>query len=450
MVAKMWLKRPEGSETIEDFEVEDLLASLMEKCLVAQADDGRFFLLETVRNYSRNLLTDSGEFDHIRERHLTFSENLVEEAEPCLQGSEQAEWLRKLELEHDNLRAALDFAADLPAFAANGLAIAGNLGRFWMVRGHVAEGRRRYAELLTKCDGDPPSLALAKGLHSAGNMAFVQADYADARRLFESAAEMRREIGDRAGEAGSRCNVATLDQYEGRMDDARAQFERSLAIFEELDETNGMEVALGCLSSVCQAQGDTVAARSYLDRAIALNRKKGNKVAEAISLNTLGCALNEAGQRAEARAAFEEALAINRSLGNEWQIAVNLINLGIASRREGDLDSTESALAEAIGILQRVGDRRIMLNCLEELALLAAARCQPARAAHLLSAVSSLYEKMSVVRPNGERLEWEAAVSRLKSELGDARFIEMDSLGKEMTLEGAIAIALERCDESVT
>src|SRR5207245_4795244 len=116
----------------EEEEVLDLRTRLVEKSLVLyeeRASEGRYRLLETVRQYARDRLLESGEREEVRGRHLAWFVELGEQAEPELEGAHQQEWLGRLEAEHDNLRAALDWG--LEREPASALRLAAALVRFW-------------------------------------------------------------------------------------------------------------------------------------------------------------------------------------------------------------------------------------------------------------------------------------------------------------------------------
>ena len=127
----------------------------LDKSLVSTEHDERrtrYRLLETIRQYSRDRLLESGETDAVRERHRDFYLSLAEEALPQLSGPDQVKWFERLDMEHDNLRAALDLSVST-AGAAESLRLCGALWRFWMTRGYFAEGRTWCARALTRCKG---------------------------------------------------------------------------------------------------------------------------------------------------------------------------------------------------------------------------------------------------------------------------------------------------------
>src|SRR5438874_2475873 len=135
------MQRQERTDGIDAFEVEDLLASLTEKCLVVADAAGRYRLLETVRDYGRGLLTDDGNASEMRRLHLTYFLALAEDAAPHLTAADQQTRLEQLDREYSNIRAALDSSQEAADGAIDGLRFVGALWRYWEIRGYLNEGR---------------------------------------------------------------------------------------------------------------------------------------------------------------------------------------------------------------------------------------------------------------------------------------------------------------------
>jgi non-specific serine/threonine protein kinase len=166
---------------IEEDDVLDLLSRLADKSLVSVAEHGgseaRYWLLETVRQFGWEKLEEAGEVAQTRKRHAEFYLALAEEAEPELSGAREGVWLEKLELEHDNLRAALEWSLECDDGAELGLRLSGALGGFWHVCGYLSEGRRWLdRELARRRSGVLPSPTRAKALSRAGWIAIFQGD----------------------------------------------------------------------------------------------------------------------------------------------------------------------------------------------------------------------------------------------------------------------------------
>src|SRR5258706_8011090 len=154
----------------------DLLTSLADKSLVGPEQEDaqtRYRLLETVRQYARDRLEDTGGCAAVRGRHRDYYLALAEEAHPKLRGAEQPQWLRRLEEEHENLRAGLEWSR-VEAGWKGGLRLCGTLQRFWWMRGHFTEGRQWCTRALCKAGAEERTQERAKALNTAGLLSFRQ------------------------------------------------------------------------------------------------------------------------------------------------------------------------------------------------------------------------------------------------------------------------------------
>jgi len=239
----------------------NLLASLVAKSLVA-ADEGaerRYRLLETLRAYGWQLLSVRGQAEQVARRHATFFMALAEEAKPNLTGPEQADWLRRLELEHDNLRAAL--AWGLRHDPGGGARLANDLSGFWEIRGHWTEGRswlRQYLDV--RLDLEPATQADV--LSAAGRLAVRQGDAARARGLAVEGLEVYRRLRDRRGEADCLSILARVASMEDDWASSRELHGQALAIRTRLDLKPDIARSLHGLAFVAQEQGDLSGATS--------------------------------------------------------------------------------------------------------------------------------------------------------------------------------------------
>lgn len=428
-----------AGDPVEDWELLDLLISLVDKSLVVAQTTGthpRYRLLETIRQYAGDQLRERGEESDTQQRHLDYFMAMAEEAEPELSGPQQQAWLNRLETEHDNFRVAMQ-GNEEPQ-----MRLAAALARFWYMRGYTLEGRARYDSLLARHPNAPPSLLLGRILHGAGNLALIQSDYTAARRYYEQAASMRHLLGDRAGEAASRTNLATISQQEGNLVSARKQLEDSIAILRGLDDKQRLSISVGGLGNVLRAMGEYEAAKPYLLEAIQIYRELGNRANEANGLNLLGRLYFETKDIAACRSAYEEALAINRELGAKYEVAHNLNNLGLLAQRDNNLTDAESYLVEALNLFAALGARNNLSICLDNWAKLEASRDLPVRAAQLLGASEMCLGEMAT-RRSAERADVLELASQLRDTLGESEFAAAFERGFAMTLEEAVALATQ-------
>ncbi len=355
---------PHTHTSIQPHEVLDLLTSLVDKSLVVSEAAGaatRFHLLETVRQYARDRLLESGEGERWRDRHRDHFLAVAEEAEPNLVGPEQATWLHRLEAEHDNFRAALEWALAAPDACEAGLRICAALWRFWEVKGHLGEGRLGSERALLRTGGR--TAHRARALNGAGNLAANHGDHVTARRHHEESLAIRRELGDRWGIAASLNNLANaLDDVA----EARPLLEECLEIWRELGDHQGMAASLTNLANAAAYQGDYAGARSLHAEVLVIRRELGDRRGIAASIGSLGAIVCMQNEYAKARSLLEEALVIRRELGDRWGIAVTLEWLASAAAGLGEAEravrlwGSAQLLREAIGSPLGAADRQLI------------------------------------------------------------------------------------------
>jgi predicted ATPase/DNA-binding winged helix-turn-helix (wHTH) protein len=394
-------------EGIKQRAVLDLLTSLADKSLVVPEQEDaqtRYRLLETVRQYARDRLEDSGGSAAVRVRHRDYYLALAEEADPKLRGAEQAEWLRRLEEEHENLRAGLAWSLD-EAESKGGLRLCGALQRFWWTRGHFTEGRQWCTRVLGKAGAEERTRERANALNAAGVLAFYQGDYPAARALDEESLAIRRELGDRRGISDSLNNLGTVAVEQGDHPTARALFEECLAIQRELGDRFGITVSLNNLGYVVLNQGDYPAARAL----------------------------------------HEESLAIGRELGNPHSISMALSNVGHVALDQGDYPAARALHEESLVIRRELGDRIGILYALEGLAAVVASLRDSLRAARIWGATERLRAEIGTPRPQNEISDHDRYVAAARIASGDdAAFDSAWQEGRGLTLDQAIDLALAR------
>ena len=477
-----------AGEEIEAWQVLDLLTSLVEKSLVLfeeyeEEGSGRYRLLETIRQYGFERLEQHGRRDPLWSRHLDYYLSLAEEAESHLSGAaQQAEWLNRLEAEHDNLRRALEYCQKEEARAEAGLRLAGALWPFWQVRGHLSEGRAHLAEALERKGVQKRTLLRAKALQGAGVLAALQSDYDMARTLFEeslavfrdlgnkqgiatvlnglgniaqergdySAAgalheeslAIERELGNKQGIGTSLINLGVIAFYQGDYSGARALYEECLAISEELDDEESIAYALHGLGNAAYNQGDYSAARTHYENCMAGFRKLGDERGTAYILHCLGNIAWKEREYGAARALYEECLAMFRELGDRRGAAHALNSLGNVAYDQGDYSTAGTLFAESLALFTELGEQGGIAELLEAFASLRK-EGQPERAVALWGAAEALREAIGSPLPSNERQEYDRTLAAVREALGEEAFAAAWQQGRAMPIEQAITYALE-------
>ena len=430
---------------IKEEEILDLLSRLVDKSLVvAEATTGggvRYRMLEPVRQYATEHLEKSREADELRSRHAAHFLGEAEAAEPELVGPQQWWWLDRLEREHDNLRAALDWSLGRSRDAM-ALRLGGALARFWYTRGYLNEGRRWLEKGLIAESGAVSASMRAKVLEEVGWLAEAQGDYEGASAAYEERLSIYRSLGDEEGIAHSLGNLGTVAISQGDYGRATELLEESLAMLRRSGSERSIARVLSSLGILVLSRYDHVRAATLFEEALSLLRKAGDVRGVAISLNNLGFATLFDGGYERATALFEEALAKNQEVGDARGVAISLNNLGLASLMRADHERAGTLLEESLTILREEEDKQTVVECLEAMAGVAGARRQARRAARLWGVAQALREDIGAPLPSHELALLEpyltTARSLVKEEAWEAARME----GRSMTLARAVEYAL--------
>jgi predicted ATPase/transcriptional regulator with XRE-family HTH domain len=421
--------------------LEALCANQLVRVIESDNRPERFGMLETIRDYAGELLAHSEhELVTTRNWHLDWCVALAEEAEPELRGAEQEQWLRRLEADHDNLRAALGWAQERRA-GEEGLRLVGALAQFWLVRGYLAEGRRWCNAALA--GGESGSLAArAKALNAAGVLAYRQGDCARALALHGENLALRRELGDKEGIAHSLNNLGLITHDQGDLERAAALHTESLTLKRELGDKRGIAGSLNNLGLLAHAQGDLARAATLHEDSLVLERELGDKRGIAHSLDNLGLVALGQGDLERAAALIGESLTIERTLGDRRGIAGSLDNLGLVAYRQGDHTGSGAQFAESLRLSHDLGARDVLCEALEGLAWVRVATGQAILAARLGAAAQALREVLGVRLPMAMQAGHEPAVHAIRAALGEQVFAAAWAEGQILSIEQAVALAL--------
>jgi predicted ATPase/class 3 adenylate cyclase len=427
---------------LEQWQVLDLLTSLTEKSLVVveQQAEARYRLLETVRQYARDRLLESGDGAAARGQHTNWYLALAERAEPELHGEHQATCLERLQVEYDNLRAALEWSLAGETGVEPALRLAVAMGLFWRTRGHLGEGRMWVARALDAAGNAFPELRGPLLVHAA-TLAMGQSDAAAVRSCCEASLGICRATGDQRAIATSLALLGVVADEEGDYASARSLYEQSLVLRQEVGSREEIAFALSNLGRVAMKQGDLPAARSQFESALAIAREMRHSAREASWLISLGHVARFEGNYAEARARYEEGLTLARGLGARGAVGSGILNLGLLLVKQGDYPAARAALEEGLRIWPEVGNKTFTVRCLEGMAQLAWAQGAPRRGARLFGAAEGQRETLQFPLPPVDRVDYEC-VPAIAAALGEAAFAAAWAEGRGMTLEEAAACAL--------
>jgi non-specific serine/threonine protein kinase len=429
-----------AGEEVEEWEVLDLLTGLVDKSLVAADTRGtatRYRLLETVRQYAHDRSVESGERLVVRARHRDYFLALAEEGRQKMESEEQAHWLTVLEEEHDNLRQALTFSLEEEEGTGAGLRLGAALVPFWLIRGHLSEGREHLAAVLSRPVWQDHLEARADALSAAGLLAQSQGDYSAARVLLDESLEIYRELGNKNDIAIALNNLSLVAYAQSDYAPARTLLEESLAISRGSGFKRGIALTLSNLGNVTVSQGDHATARTLLEESLAIRRELGDQHSLAMALNSLGGVAYSQGDYSAALALLEESLVIRRELGDKNGIAGSLLTHGLVARYQGDYSAARALLEESLEIYRELGDKRGIgrtLNILGDVAYLQG----DYSAAHALQETS-----LAISRGLG----FKRGIAYSLSNLGDVAYVQGDYVAARAQQEESLKIRRELGDK---
>ncbi len=376
-------------------DVLDGMSSMVDKSLVRQVEaDGeepRFVMLETIREYALERLAASGDEPITRRAHAAYFLVLAEEIGSARVTSvvDSADWLDQCELEHGNLRAALDWACRKDE-GNWGLRLGGALFQFWERREYISQGRDWLAKLLALPSAAPRDKVRARAVFAAGVLAGAQRDHERAHTLFGESLEINRETDDKWAAAVSLNALAVTALDRRDVAAARSLSEQNLDVWRELGDRAAVGRSLSNLASVVKEQGDYALARSLYDEALATFREIGDETAAARVMNKQGDVARARGDRAEARKLYEQSLATFREFGDRWGTALALSDLGTLAREEKDFAQARSHYRESLRIFQDLDYKRGVAQVLDSFACAAAAQGEPKEALALAGSAAAL------------------------------------------------------------
>lgn len=333
-----------------DADTRPLLTSLVRQSLVHrrdQDDEVRFTLLETVRAFALEQLQTHGEEPTARDRHAAWFLTLAEASREALRTPDQSRWLRQLDRERDNLRAAFDWLSqhEPPALAAR---LAVGLVNYWFQRGSFTEARAALHAVRAR-GGLPPSLQ-ADALDVEANFAHYAGDYGTAKHLAQSLLDLGHREGDL--------------RHQG--------------------------LGHSYLSKVAGARGASAVAVEHAEAALDCFRRQPDPLMLPLAINRLGLELTELGCFARAQELYDEVLAIWQDQGDTTGTLMTLANVGALQWRMGRPDQALAAYQES---LRLAWERQNLVNCAEVfagVAALAADLGAPQFAAELLGVIDTL------------------------------------------------------------
>ena len=470
-----------AGDDIETYDVLDLLTQLVNKSIVvviehSQSGENRYRMLETIRQYAREKLLEVGGGEAIRDQHLAYFVKLIERAEPELHRSNQVFWLNKLDNEIDNFRMAVEWA--LVNDVESGLRIAAIPWRFWLGRTYLQEVDKWLKQLLEQHKATNALHAQALAIHSLCK--FRQGDFSETIKLAKQSLEMARTLSDKQTEALSLAFLGVFMVAQGTVGDGTPLLEQALAIYRllgdkvgqadtaerlainssdmeraisytkeslalarELGDLSGMVFRLCWLSRLMFWTGDFISPIVGLEEALSIARQLGNQTSELDVIHTYGDLSYWQNNYPQAITHFENLIQLSEKSGDHYLILWAHVKMAYTVLRQGDIQQARKMFDNSIRHMRTAGLMIGLVFAIEGLASLNVNQGQLERAARLFAWASAMRDQIGDYRPPIEQTSVERDLAVIHSKLDDNEFTRLSAEGQAMTVEQAIALALE-------
>lgn len=452
----------EAAEAVcSELDVLDLLTQLVNKSLVAMENEGReprYRLLETVRQYARDKLLEMGDTEATRDAHFYYFFGLAERVAPKLRRFGASEWVEQLDLEHDNIRAAMQWGLD--SHVEDVLRMIPLLLYFWNRRGYEEEGRNlirealRRTEQLREIEGEDAhrrQRLIGEVWHSLAMLAYSQGDNTHAVEASEQAAALARQLNDKRLLAIALGFEASGAMFLGNTEGIQALLQEGLAAANESGDPYavGLPLAMYALASGL-VTGDFAAASADLEKGYKLLKESGDDWGATMSRLSAGMIAKYRGDYAEARKQFTAIEPLFRDLGDQHRINMVRSELAHIEGYEGHYQQAESMYRETIKVWQRIGHRAAVAHQLESLAAMAQHKEDGERAARLFGAAEALREKILIPMTVREQQEYDRHVTDLRAGMDPERFEPAWQSGRLLSMDQAVRLASESTREPHT
>jgi non-specific serine/threonine protein kinase len=376
---------------------------LVDKSLLRSVEtaDGasRFVMLETVREFGLEQLAASGDEQALRRRHAEWFLTLAERANPAWLTADQGRWIRRLEVEQDNFRAALSWAMQEDGDAEIGIQLALLVSKFWLARGQIREGFQW----------------LEQGLS--------------------------REVSKRS-RAQALVHFGLLTGYLGAASRAQEILEEGVRLCQETGDDEYLGGGLIMLGTMAEDRGDFARAVALLTEAVALHRARGDSKMAAYALQHLGLVTFGLGDLELASNQCEEALTLQRMLGNEYGAMASLVYLGLIACERGDYQQAFAYYEESLALAEKQRTFLTVERSLAGLASIASLLGAPDIAARLFGMADAIRTTLGTTFNLPERVQYDQARDSARALLGNDQFTATFTTGQSLDVNEMVAMGI--------
>ncbi|HEV2073212.1 MAG TPA: tetratricopeptide repeat protein, partial [Thermomicrobiales bacterium] len=406
-----------------DEDLIDGLQSLLDKSFLIQETsvegDARFRMLEIIREFGFEQARLAGEDAHFKRRFLDYYTEMVAPMEEELIGPNQELWLQRLDEEFPNIEFALQCGLDLDVEAHNqGLILATSMWRYWTSRGRFASGTRWLRQMLDQPSTVGPSVR-ARALNNLGNLVFELGQHVAATEYYEESRQIYEAAGDVNGVADALNNLGMIFVHNGDLEAALNAMRQSMEIRKVTGDSLALPTTLSNLGDMAIFQGDFDQAERYHREAYDLRCEIGNKRGIALSCYNLGTLAILRRDWDAARNWHERGLKSANEIDDAYSQACLNLGRGVVANHRGDVAMAVASLTAALRSFRDMETRRMLIEALDVIGLVAARHGHDTESARLLGASTEL-RRQYPLGALARRAQWvHDIVAGLRQRIGD-------------------------------
>lgn len=430
-------------------------------------------------------MTINQEADLAQWQHAAYYLQVVETVEPKLFGPQMALWLAYLEMEHNNVRAALSWAL-ATGDSATALRFCGTLQWLWGRHGHVYEGKR-WLEKALAIRADTSLAVQARALSSAGQMEHVVGNHTQAQMFVEQGLALYQTANDQPGTARMSLQLGGIHRKQHHYEQAEFFYQQSFNLFQTLEDLAGLSECHIVFGNLAMNRYDYAKARAHYEQGLALQRELGGlpwhtdvlagfaaiafqqgEYSRAIlyceellaharelgdsedsvnALNELGRIALYQGEFAQATRYLTQSFTLAQELGYPPRLALNLTYQGDLALAQADFAQAQQCYGQSLQIAHQQMEQLDLATGLEKLAGVASAQTNAGRAIRLLGAAASLRARIGVPLPIRDQPGYQQIMATVRIQLGETIYDTAYATGWAMTTDQAVAFALAQFAE---
>jgi VCBS repeat-containing protein len=427
----------------DDACVLDDLTSLVEKSLVlvrtGEAEETRFVMLETIREFGLERLAERGELAAIADHHCGFYVDLVERGYREQVGDKQSLWFRRLEQEQGNLRLAARTILE-SADANRAVRFGLNLWRFWD-RSQIQEGRDWLDAFLSMPGLAPPDPRRRPLLFAAGRLAYRQADYASAMLVLQECLAIAQAVQDSDFGSAALTHLGHVAYAQGHLEAAERYYTESLTIRRADGDARTISITLHGLARIRRAQGDYAGARALLTERLGLSRKTEDVLQISVALAGLGLVALLERDHTEAERLYRESLTRALEVEDQTAASTALLGLALAAVGRNEPERARPLLDDSLRIASELGARHLIAQCFEGFAAMLAVAGHARRSWRLAACLAEYRQREALPGDAGERRLLMSFLDRAGQSLDAGERAALWATGRTMTLSDAMTEA---------